>query len=63
MTSRRDGVNGAAAVANAEWTHDDFRFVALVYFMLFWGALERMLMLGLCHPRDELQESTVGHLC
>lgn len=28
MTSRREGVNVAAAVAVAEWTRDDFRFVA-----------------------------------
>lgn len=28
MTSSREGVNVAAAVHVAEWTRDDFRFVA-----------------------------------
>ena len=64
MTSRKEGVKVAAAVAITEWTHDDFRLVAFgVSFMLFWGALERMRMLRLLRPRDEVQESTVCYLC
>lgn len=63
MTSRREGVNVVAAVAVAEWTHDDFRFVAFGVLYAVLRSFGKNADAQLCIPRDELQESTVCHLC